>query len=369
MDVVTQFQSANDQQTSERSNDYRMWKHCAFAVALTITIITLVLTLAFCTRSIRFFKSLQSLTQSSQYRLWIVSMIVMSLSCAYLGNLAYQIESNESNDIDVSIMEVCFGIIFGLFYVSLLLRVHVAFRYYPKLRLSPRLNCTIIGLIVLGECAIFFALLIFRKYRYRLGATIIFGLVIVIVIDTLILYVFLSRLYRMILSLDESYHGLIIDIDNYRQNSKSSNNGDIELEVKNDDDSDVFDLEQKAADNKATQEEIVDLMAKISFLTLIEEMLFHSWVIPRYTMIIYQKFTGHYNENIALLLTAMQSINIGFLCLVLYFTFGFNNQQYMLCCKIFHECMKKCCRDFVSRRAYHAYTKTAGDASALQMTV
>lgn len=229
-----------------------------------------------------------------------------------------------------------------------------------------------------------------------------------ILINFILLYTFFNKLYQMIQTLDETYQILINDIvdhknlkankDNINNNINNNhsdsendanipNHNKITITSTDDDDRDDKNTSIGTSDmtsnleadshsqitdanssltsnatvsesammhqlnrNKNEQNELIDLMSRILLLTIISILVEQVFTI----MAAYNVYRLVVNDD-----TKSYSIDVGYWfrefeavwnCLVLYFTFIFNENEYYCLCKVFHACLKNACIESIKKK-------------------
>ena len=178
---------------------------------------------------------------------------------------------------------------------------------------------------------------------------------------------FSKRLYRMIAHLDESFEELIVNVDKIRMNTidathEQNNNfvapqqSEAELQAQSQSQSELMMEENiitnRIERNRINQTEIVNMMAKVSLLTIISVIFMNVYFIA----IIYFLFDFRHNPNQDSIsvyqLVARIELIIGLCwnCFTLYATFPFNDKQYVKCCGLCHKGLKYCCIACVTKR-------------------
>ena len=195
-----------------------------------------------------------------------------------------------------------------------------------------------------------------------------------ILINSVLLYIILHKLYQVLSHLDVMYvdlmqqHILVIEQteqneqneqnnqnkENQQNNSHDMNNIAIDNNINNnhrnrtmDSCSDENNILNDLNRNKYNQNEIVDLMAKMSLLTIFSTFFaqfFNLAVLhSEYYVLTHNNITNQWYNNHAILRYSLRSVEGFTNCLILYFTFPFNQTQYFQCCSIFHTCLRNCC--------------------------
>lgn len=111
-------------------------------------------------------------------------------------------------------------------------------------------------------------------------------------------------------------------------------------------------IDERMEQNQTTQVEVVDMMTKISLLTIVTEIMWHSYG----ALLIYQntKYYGlretDYSHILNICINLVLSMLVCCDCFVLYFTFVFNQSQYFRCCGPCHKCLKSCVKWIVVKK-------------------
>ena len=162
----------------------------------------------------------------------------------------------------------------------------------------------------------------------------------------------------MILRLDESFETLIVHVDEIRMNSMDeTENNHSDNKDKKKSESDLIDYENEMKDRmhkiSMHETEVVNMMAKISLLTIISEIFVNIFLI----MVAYEKFKEAHAIDVSFeYIIVEQSVIIVAVCLncfTLYAMFVLNDQHYIKFCGFCHKGLKKCCVMCVTRSAFH----------------
>ena len=255
-----------------------------------------------------------------------------------------------------------------LLYLSLILRVYYMFKADRQYRMSKSQIVCLVFVIIFDIIALSTYTLCVHLAETdtnlpmldingtRLTLTIILaGLLVIsndILINAIVLYLILKRLFHMIENLDEQYQSML-----KRRLTISRNVVELELENTNvrSTNDEVQDLTSTLLDmdggidldrNKNVQQEIVHLMVKLSLLTMICVIVsqFYNIAAP---YLLYAKETKNnvtnvwFNEHIILILV-LRAIEATVNCIILTFTFIFYQKQYNRYCNICHSTLENC---------------------------
>lgn len=314
----------------------------------------------------QFFGTIKKLVR---HKLFILSMITMILCCIVLVDSILSFDNFGILRFQEGYMLGGLGFVglFSFFYFTLILRVYVTFKHYPQYSLSRNVMTCIGMCIFLVSCCIYTLWFITHTFKKKYfndppKCDWILNIIVDILIipwNIFVLYLFLNRFYRMILNMDESFQRLMLgdrdhnhtirDIGDIHIDLNTNNNND---DMQNDDNTNhARCLRTLLEKNQSEQMEIVDLMAKITLLTIIEQLLFLVWLIS-VTIQFVLKFVligRGYNDNsgISLLFQLIEkvfwSLDICFICFLLHFTFIFNQDHYTMWCNGCHKRFKRCC--------------------------
>ena len=228
-----------------------------------------------------------------------------------------------------------------LFYITIIHRAYISFKNDNEYKLT-HLELIWSSVLVLSQFGVSLVLCIYSESsRLAVGIFYIIVLCIDIVLNITILYVFLKRLHRKIRDLDKS-------LDNYKdKNYNVSGNKDNPLQ------SDLIcnnDVEMRYNMGKIRMQatEVVDIMAKISLLTIVSEIFINICFIMSVYLYIHEANEhstwkeGHEYAYVIMeefILITGVCIN----CFTLYAAFVFNDDHYRKCCSCCHKSLKKCC--------------------------
>ena len=383
-----------------------------FAVLCATGTSSLMVTLVFLNRS------LQSKQCSCSNKLWVLSICTMFLCCV---RFCLELQYTMSDDKNIFKYEQLIRanillFVYSLYQNSIIVRFYVTFLHYPEYSLSK--NTIIYLTILISIVPLIFAPL----YNvFSVGTAtylILWGIEVIItfLFNFCMLCLFLTRLYHMILDLQTSMESFLIDAQiNRRDNKHNYNNKSIpvpakqennyndgdynynynynkckgeEYETKNHDHgSDIYSSYSiiVETDNKSIrrssifsvnttlgsstiintknrykiqQKQVVDIMSKITLLTIVEQILFILWIIVYYSPLVFEylfKFSGQRLTDIVdigyYVYQILISLNVFFICLVLYFTFEFNDYHYYICCNLCHTWLKNCCFKLLAKRS------------------
>ena len=292
---------------------------------LCASIVT-ILTIAFCVNSIKFFGNVKQLMKN---RLWILSFVTMILTCIEFSSMILTFYAIINRETAYITGFISFVIMFALFYFTLVFRVYITFKQTPQYSLSTSTITAIGCSILVTTCAIFSVYWKFgvnSKFNWIMLLSTYVG---IIGLNILILYLFLRRFYQMILDMDQAFQRLMID---------SNMNDDI----------DTNNIDDQLRRNQTRQMEIVDLMTKITLLTIIEQLLFFVWTLCGLIQYVLHYQLGYPTQsNLYSIFRGIDPIfemlDICFICVALYFTFVFNHKQYQFCCARCHKQFRHCC--------------------------
>lgn len=324
----------------------------ALSIIAILTASNICLLIVFCIRSLKFFNGCSSFAQN---KLSLLSLLTISTSVIYLiaeWNTVFTLIYNPSQyNLAYHIMFGIIGIHLGIFYLLLIFRVHVAFKDRIEYKLT---NCEIKSLIC------FLLTLILEMLFIDVGGSMIFtdwfswpylvSIAIFIFTDILfnvvVLYMFLHRLYRMILNLDESLQQLLLQMQRTSLMNANKNYDDM-----HDEESKAamihVQLQDKVAGNRKYQMEIVDMMTKISLLTMISQVLFHIWDIM---FIVTHAMGFGSNCPLLLIIAVIRGIGMFFNAFASHSVLVYNNNHYVKCCEIPHGLLNKCCVLYVVKK-------------------
>ena len=178
--------------------------------------------------------------------------------------------------------------------------------------------------------------------------------IVIIVFDfcfnALLLYLLLVRLYKMIMSLDEPNQSLMKNSMDFIPNDDTNDsdndchdNKNIEMSV----------MDSKMDRNKAQKNQIINLMAKISLLTIIAEIFWHTF----FAFVLYTKSASiPHTEGLQMYIVHRCLSCFAIICnsFVLFIAFPFNEDQYSKLCGCCHKWFKLCCIKCILRKTlYH----------------
>lgn len=267
-----------------------------------------------------------------------------------------------------------------LLYVSLILRVYTLFKPKPQYSISTQTTTVILTIIAFDIVAIcIFIFLMYNAFSGRdsnnntttttVTELIISAITVIIndvVINCLILYLILSRLYQMIHDLDKTYQSLTLkSIFKFAgaSNSNINTNNDINTKVEQNkfNASNLSLLSNKSAinnelnKNEFEQKEIVSLITKLTLLTLISVIFEQLFAITA----LYFEYNAAINRNkysqqwfstfgvICYISRAMEGVCN---CIVLNLMFVFNQDYYFICCNFFDTKLKNCCVTCIAKQ-------------------
>lgn len=182
------------------------------------------------------------------------------------------------------------------------------------------------------------------------------------VLNVTLLYVFLNKLHAMIQELDESFEQLLDDLNqvtqagnvdcndmnaNYKKLTSESNESDLET------------IGTEIDRNKIEQKEIVNWMAKYVVLTIVSQLFQQIWYL-----VMIARYFGFINNNLSdgtliLLDYICGCLSLTVNCVVMYFTFIFNEKQYYkcCCCRNCHKCIQLICIHCIKKNNIERRTK------------
>lgn len=279
---------------------------------------------------------------------------------------------------------ICYYTSIILLYLSLILRLYYMFKYDKQYRLSKYQIICLISAITFDIIALSLYLLCVHLAETNtelpsfdiIGTqltttTLLAGLLLIsndILINSIVLYLILKRLFRMIENLNEKYQCML-------ETSLSINNIPIELEVKKEnslvyslmsEESELehLDINDDDADNlkrnKNAQQEIAHLMTKLSLLTMIcvivSQLVNFDGPYLMYMIETENVSSIWFNKNIitGLVFRAIEStVN----CITLMLTFVFYQKQYNQCCHVCHVTLANCLTKCIAKRIYNKRVK------------
>ena len=222
------------------------------------------------------------------------------------------------------------------FYTTIVYRVYIAFKYNSEYKLT-RFEIVLLSVFIVCQFGLgIFATFLGNSVDRVVYAIIAMGLLFVdIATNLIVLYLFLKRLYLMIFALDESFQTLIVNVEHIRMHTMNRSSDH------NDDDA-KSESEIRLENNTMQQTEVVNMMAKISLLTIISEMFIDSLLVTQ--MVLEFNYSDDIN-SVPFLIThnIMLIICLCVNCFTLYATFVFNDDHYVKCCGFCHTSLKKCC--------------------------
>lgn len=372
----------------------------AFSLTLVVFVVIFIITLLHCKRSFGFFGSIFRMVSNILFVMCLLTMIASAAHCLSLAALiAFGERSTTALQFQSTLMRtLIYNAIYTLFYACLTLRVYIAFRTDAEYRISPtKMIFIIIILLIIPSVPLFAAFE--KKYESSTKFYLQCGNnVSMILFNFFLLYLFLKRLRKMIINLQSAVEE-IMDIDDGEHKQKKTINTIASTNDSNPNDSlneysllsggvsgdaggvnvDVdgnssstntsdtvtmsnrrkflsssyyynysYQVTRKLKRNKKQQMEIINLMAKISLLTVVEQVLYVLWVVLRVIWhimccVLDYGYTANQSIIVWLLYESVMTINVCFICTVLYFMFAFNNDHYELCCIKCHSCFTNCC--------------------------
>ena len=358
------------------------WAYSSELILSCLTLVVMIMLISFTLQNFRSSnKSTNTYTRCvdcCKNKPAMVASATMIASLLYLGYEIFYVYINFIHlDPDlhqlplISISYSVLGLQTNLFYTSLIMRVYVLFDNH----LSKSVLCCLLTIMLLVFAA--WALLSVSFEQFNLHKNDIFGfetitdkvlifMVIIIfdfIINVIILRIFLKKLYRMIKNLDNLFEALIIqsmektsshsmlsnnDVDyNYNDNHNYDKKNEIEMiELQRFESS-----REKLIDNREEQNDMIELMTKISILTIFSQIFQHTWywmyAVYLFGFSDYSWYSndikGKIGGRLSMMIRIIRAFAIMFDCLALYLTFAFNNKIYKKCCTICHSSTKNCC--------------------------
>lgn len=234
------------------------------------------------------------------------------------------------------------GAIIVMFYVSMVLRVHELFKNNAMYQLSQS-NLICLFLLALLFCGFWFTFTATKSWQF--GAIVEMLLwtaayICDVAINTTILILFLKRLYQMLKHLNVRLNKLMVDVE------MESITNEMVLEIDNNNTDNLVkseSLQQRITGNETEKNEIVNLMVKISLLTIVSQILQQIWIFAEiyYNVVLMETGRDVYSFNSIARLC--KNIWVVTSCTALYLAFIFNEQQYYFCCKSCHNCIQNNC--------------------------
>ena len=299
-----------------------------------------------------------------QDKLSVFSLLTMQCSFIYVGfdwhNIYFLykkgygiMETSEKWEI------ICNDIIYYsttiLLYITLVLRIHTLFKGNTVFQINKIHIISLAGLMILDVVAI--SLFITSLYDTMTGFNIfsflgsnssrlVTSALVVIVndiaINGLILYIILSKLYKIISLLNHQFCRLVA-----RAPDCDTNTNNTHIDENTSGTSHDTSLLNEINRNQNEQQLIVDLITKMSLLTIICVMF--GQLFPITAIYTVDRLSTDpnvsalwFNEHSVLCFT-FRAIEALINCTVLYLTFVFSQDKYDSYCYLCHTCLKKCC--------------------------
>ena len=123
-------------------------------------------------------------------------------------------------------------------------------------------------------------------------------------------------------------------------------------------DNDEIEMRDRMEKIRMQETEVVNMMAKISLLTIVCEIFINIYLI----ILVYLNLEDVYQHDTLkakyMVIMGHFALIIGYCvnCFTLYAAFVFNGDHYMICCAFCHKSLKKCCVMCVTRQAFR-YTR------------
>lgn len=316
------------------------WLVITFVWFCMCAAIVVPLTVVFCVRSLKFFGTITTLFKN---KLWVSSMITLLLCCMQLGaDIALFTYPHDPNQNPFTYAIAFLIGTYSSFYITLTLRMYVAFKNFPAYALSNNAMFCVTFWILLITLVLYGMLIAMVEQELHDGfvsgqilVAMLFTLFAWILLSPLILYLMLKQLHKMIKDLADSankiQNGTSGGYDAYDSLRDSGIGGNYDDNIRMHDDGN-----SQLVRNEAKQKDIVDLMCKITLLTVIEQVVFLLWLI---SACLYLFMSGY--EIVVFF--CLGTLDICCICFVVYFTFAFNHDQYLICCNMCHEKFKICC--------------------------
>ena len=279
---------------------------------------------------------------------------VITVIAVILELVAFYILHESPYLLDIKIFgNILFAIDLCWYYIAIIYRVYISFKNNIEYKLS---RSELIGsaiLVATPFCTVTFV----SVYIFYDGVDAeAFEIMIVIIIcvdisfNLILLYMLLKRLYRMIVRLDDSFEKLIVNVEQIRMDT-------IDATVEQSQSESELMMEEnrnRMEKNRINQTEIVNMMAKVSLLTIISLIFMNMY----FAGVIYALFAFENQTNQDLISVYDLVLRIEFIiglcwnCFTLYATFPFNDKQYIKCCILCHKGLKNCCVVCVTKQMF-----------------
>ena len=336
------------------------WASATLCVSIWSAIIGIALTIVFCVRSYQFFGSMKKCCSN---KLVSVSILTMILCCIQMAFQCH--DSLNVNDESVSILNqdftyasTTYGLRYTLYCLSLTLRIYVSFKNNKKYELS-RNSMICITILLVTNGIVCTTVIISSQYRhFQFINSDQFGSYVILIANGLwisfnifVLFLFLKRLLAMIKNLTQAFENLLAS-PGYGNCGKHVRNHDINSNEWKGKNGALINLNSRIEHNRTELSEIIHVMTKISLLTMIEQFFYILYAIA-FAIVIVSKLQFEYDRNQTQInnfaFGLLFSINNCWMCFVLYFTFVFNDNQYIRCCSRCHNCFKNWCIHLVTK--------------------
>ena len=340
-------------------HEFDIWCTCGLAVMSFSFLCVLTITLHFLVESTRNFGCnglLRNPLAIFSALTMILSVIYVAIDCSRIYNgfvhrrinvNAWKIDLIIANDIIYYASNL-------LLYIALILRL----RATPQLssydgRRLPRKQLIVLAFLLFCDI-IAIGVFIFSIYGAIAdydsnfitnsdGTRLILSVIVLITNDLLIngilLYMFLNKLYYQVYYLEESLQENRL-VTGRIKTLAQSNIDTMSLTGREEMSSDLLNRTQNE------QEEIVDLMTKISLLTILCVIFAQFWNVAAlytdYNLAERNISDLWYSEHV-ILCVSFRSIEAVANGIGLHFTFFFNNSIYLKCCGNCHDCLKNAC--------------------------
>ena len=359
-------------------------------------ILSFVTTVIFCIRSINFFGNPRRCVGN---KLVILSLVTMMLSLTYpILDFYYlfitinsrQVKNNNSHLISTVyiqsfIAENCYTTSLVFMYSTLLMRIYIAFKQdmsRKEITVGIIIILLWVGYFVCGNIivlSLWTSLIEFNLPPWTDAVVLAAGSVLDIIASGFFLYIFLKRLYKMISHLDEPCQTLTVDPTSYNFNAQLNINisdNDDEYSNLSSNSSTNIDQVNQAQENIqrsiAKQMEIVELITKISLLTIIWEFILQTWLI---TAIVFQISMAErkdedslqskiFESKMTIIAMSIRGICACSNCFVLYAAFIYNNDQYAKSCGMLHNGLKRCCTWCAANHSYSLKRHRRGERNS-----
>ena len=245
------------------------------------------------------------------------------------------------------------------FYITIIYRVYISFKNNIEYK-HPRFE--LIGSAIFVALSFGMVLFVF-VYAFYYGIDIeTYEIVIISIIridiflNMIILYMLLKRLYRLMVALDESSEKLIVNVKQIRMSTieatldhdQENNFATLEQQSQSESESEsqlmIEENRNKIEKNRINQTQIVNMMAKVSLLTIISLIFMNAYYVAA---------VHWYNQSdVTSVHELVLIIGVCWNCLTLYTTFPFNDKQYVKYCGLCHKGVKSCCVVCVTKQMF-----------------